>query len=167
MQTTNRGSNFGLGVSVFVTILFAVMSFSCAAGASVKTASFGDIRDREWILAEVKGASPVVLDRQKLEVSGLGDAYTIKFDAELVSGRGAPNLYRGPYTLGEEGRALTIGSVAGTLMAAVNEPEELKESEYYAYLGGVNSWDLKKDRLELYSKDRSGTEAVLVFNPRF
>ncbi|MDR2617437.1 MAG: META domain-containing protein [Treponema sp.] len=165
MQNTNRSSNFGLGVSVLVVLLFAVTVFSCAGGAPAGAVSFGDIRGREWILAEVKGASPVVLDRQKLGAGGLGDVYTIKFDAELVSGKGAPNLYRGPYTLGE-GRALTIGSVAGTLMAAINEPEDLKESEYYAYLGGVSRWDLKKDRLELYSKDRSGAEAVLVFDPR-
>jgi heat shock protein HslJ len=165
MQNINYRGNFKSGLSVIAAILFAVTVFSCVGGASVKAASFGDVQGREWILAEVKGVSPVVLDRGKLEAGGFGDAYTIRFDAELVSGKGAPNLYRGPYSLGE-GRALTIGNIAGTLMAAVNEPEGLKEFEYYAYLGSVSRWDLKKDRLELYSKDRSGVEAVLIFNPR-
>jgi heat shock protein HslJ len=166
MQNTNHDAYYKLGCGgVLFAVLLAAAVCSCAGGAPARAASFGGIQGKEWILAEVKGPSPVTLDRQELEAGGLGDVYTIKFDAGMASGRGAPNRYRGPYTLGN-GRALTIGSLAGTLMAAVNEPESLKESEYYAYLDSVSSWDLKNGRLELYSKDQSGAEAVLVFDAK-
>jgi heat shock protein HslJ len=152
-----------------------IMTLSCKSGGSVKewatTGNDGgvvflkDIQGKEWILDEVKSVSGTVrMDRQKLEADGIGGVYTITFDAEQVSGMGAPNRFHGPYTR-SEGKTLSFGKMASTLMAAIKDPEGLKEYEYYAYLDSVSRWDLKDGKLELHTKDRSNAEAVLIFSP--
>jgi heat shock protein HslJ len=153
-----------------VLVFAALALLSCAGGASAKDggAVFADIQGREWVLAEVRSASGgesgvIRLDRQKLAASGFEGVYTIKFDAGQVSGMGAPNRYLGPYTLGE-GRMLSIGNVAGTLMAPFKEPEDLKEHEYFALLGNVSRWDLREDRLELFTADSDGRDLTLIFD---
>ena len=168
-------NNLALKGGACLVVLFflgmSVMVLSCRSGASTKaketeTVFLRDIQGKEWILDEVKTASgTIVMDRKKLETDGMGGVYTITFDTEQVSGMGAPNRFRGPYTRGE-GQTLSFGKMAGTLMAAFKEPDGLKEHEYYAYLDAVSRWDLRGDKLELYTKDSSGTEAVLIFSSR-
>jgi heat shock protein HslJ len=152
--------------NIAVFLALAVLAFSsCAGGASVKDGgmAFADIEGKEWTLVELKnGAESVSMDRQKFAADGFEGVYTITFDAGRVRGMGAPNRYLGPYTLGE-GKTITIGNVAGTLMAPLKEPEELKEHEYFALLGKVSRWDIRENRLELFTIDADGNNAVLIF----
>jgi hypothetical protein len=67
-----------------------------------------------------------------------------------------------PYTEGED-QGLTLGPVAGTQMAALKEPEALKENEYFAYLNRVSRWSFNGDKLELKTTDEQGRETALVF----
>jgi heat shock protein HslJ len=127
--------------------------------------SFSDVEGKEWILSEVKSAGKsVIMDRAKLQASNMGGVYTITFNGEQVNGMGAPNRYLGPYTVGSN-RALSIGNVASTMMMGLFQPDGLAENEFVAYLSKVTRWDFRDGKLELYSSNSDGTEAVLIFAP--
>jgi heat shock protein HslJ len=154
-------------IGLLVLLLVAMLA-SCAGGAKTKDggAVFSDVQGKEWILTELKSAAGTIrLDRQQLEASGFRGAYTLTFEADRLSGMGAPNRYFGPYTAGEA-RALTVGNIASTLMMGINEPQGLSEHEYFAFLGRVTRWDIRGKALELYTSDDSGAERVLVYNSR-
>jgi heat shock protein HslJ len=130
--------------------------------ACTSAPKFDEIRDKDWKLAEVRAGGSVIFERGMLAEDFKG-AFTLRFDAERVSGAGAPNRYFAPYTLAEK-QAIAIKPVAGTLMAALAEPEQLKEREFFAYLENANKWNLVKGNLELRSTSEDGAEAVLVFS---
>jgi heat shock protein HslJ len=120
-----------------------------------------------WYLMEIRdgnGNMLLSLNRSQLEAEGNGDVYSLRFDQEnRVSGKAAPNTYRGPCTW--SGRsALTFGAMASTMMASIKaQPAGLEEYAYYEYLKKVNGWGLTiEGRLELYCADQSG-QAILVF----
>ena len=92
----------------------------------------------------------------------MGNAFTISFQDGRVSGMGAPNRYFGPFTT-EPGNVLNIGDLASTLMAAIFEPEDLREQEFFAYLGRATHWDLGEETLEIYSSSQDGTVLILSF----
>jgi len=140
-------------------------AISCASDESSGRQAHGDFTDiqgKEWVLFEIRrGAETIRLDREALETFGFNGVYTITFEDGRVSGAGAPNRFFGPFTEGESG-ALSIGLLGHTLMAALFEPDDLREHEYFAYLSGVTRWYLHDGRLELFTS-RDGIEAVLVF----
>ena len=142
-------------------LLILPVFFSCAGGGKSKNVNIGDIQGRDWILEEIKtGATVVRINRAQPGITE--ETFSIRFDTERISGMAAPNRYFGPYTAGDN-NALAIGTVAGTLMASIFEPEELKEYEYYAYLGRVTSWEINAGKLELHTSNESGIQVVLVF----
>ncbi|MDR1904730.1 MAG: META domain-containing protein [Treponema sp.] len=152
-----------------IPVLVAGIISACAGGAaprddltSPNRADITDIRGPEWQLVEFKTASEHVLfDRNKLESEGFGDIFTLRFNSGELEGKAAPNRYAGPYQLGD-GQALTIGNVAGGSQG-VFEPVKIKEIEYFGYLGKVRRWAFNQGRLELYSADAGGGEAVLTY----
>ena len=112
------------------------------------------------MLTEIIRTGQIVnIDRQAI---GMGGVFTISFQDDRVSGMGAPNRFIGPFT-SNSGNVLSIGELASTLMAAIFEPEALKEHEYFAYLSQVSRWDLRQSTLELYSTNPDGIVVVLVF----
>ena len=155
-------------------LLLVLLLPSCAGGAAPagepvpagepapqNKASFDDVLGRDWVLDEVKiGNSAVRIDRTK---PGAANVYTLRFEAERLGGVGAPNRYFGPYTLGDD-NALSIGTVASTLMAALFENEDLREHDYYGYLNKAYRWDLQNGKLELYTRSETGTEVVLIYH---
>ena len=144
-------------VAAIVLSAIAFPSNIGAAPARDAGITFKDVEEKEWVLLEVKSAaSAVSID------TDMGEVYTISFGENRLSGMGAPNRYNGPYTAGAN-RSLSIGSIASTMMAAFREPDGLTESEYFNYLSNVTRWDLNEGKLELYSSNSDGTEAVLVF----
>jgi len=156
------------GALFCAVLLFA----SCAGGASTggasfmeSSADFKDVKGKEWMLLEIKSQGKTVsIDRKKLEAGDMGGAFSINFDVSMVSGMGAPNRYNGPYTVGDN-NALNIGTLASTKMFAFNEPEELKEDEFFAYLSKASRWNLSSGKLEIYSANSAGAEIVLIFGP--
>ena len=119
---------------------------------------FDDVMDKDWFLTERRtGSETIAIDRDRLATDGFAEPFSLRFDAELVSGAGAPNSYRAPYTLGDN-QGISIGLIAGTLMAPIFEPDGLKEHEYFALLQDVTRWNLAEGKLELYTG-----ETVLVF----
>ena len=120
--------------------------------------TFDTVTGRNWFLVEVrKDPLPIILDRSKLAADGFGEAFTLRFDEERISGAGAPNRYIAPYTLSGS-QAITFGMIAATLMAAIFEPDEFKEHEYFTLLQNVSRWNITGENLELFSG-----ETVLVF----
>jgi heat shock protein HslJ len=160
MKTPVRGGAYwALVIAGFVLV-------ACAGGARAKQGAprFDEVRGKDWKLVEIRTGSVVVpLNRQRLEADAMGDVYTLRFDADRISGKGAPNRYFGPYELGD-GDRLILSGIARTLMMGINQPEELKESEYFDYLDRITRWGIGSDRLELFTETPEGQEAVLVFS---
>jgi heat shock protein HslJ len=95
--------------------------------------------------------------RKELESIGMGEAFTLTFNADRVSGEAAPNRYFGPYNAAGDG-TLKLGPLASTLMAALKQPPDLTESAYMSYLNAASKWRLIGNVLEITSGD-----AVLTF----
>jgi heat shock protein HslJ len=144
-----------------LTALFAIIIFMQTACANAP--EFSEVRDKNWKLLEVRAGKDVIFQRSMLTQENLKDIYTLRFDAERVSGAGCPNRYFAPYTLAEK-QAINIQSIASTLMLALSEPEQLKEREFFSYLEKADQWNLVKGNLELRSVNDKGVTVFLVFN---
>ena len=139
-------------------------SKSRSSSAVADSTDFADVVGMDWRLVQIRRASGrIEINRDKLTAEGFGEIFTLRFGDTLVSGTGAPNTYRGPYTLSGN-QAVSMGPMASTQMAAFREPEELKEHDFYGYLHDVYRWNLANGNLELNTR-ANGTEAVLVFAP--
>ncbi|MCL1931852.1 MAG: META domain-containing protein [Treponema sp.] len=141
-------------------LIMAAMPFACTS-----TPKFSDVLDKDWKLIAVQGGSEnITFDRGKLVEEDFADIFTLRFDQERVNGTGAPNQYFAPYSLSDK-QGISIKAVAQTQMAPLREPEYLKEQDFFAYLQNTGKWNLVKGNLELYSTDKDGAAAVLVFTP--
>ena len=151
-------------LGILIIPIAIIASYTGGTSTRNSEAVFDDVEGKEWHLSEVKSAlTTITLDRKSTNAYDLSGIYSITFAEGRVSGMGAPNRYFGPYTLGEN-KALTMGAIGSTRMAAFGEPDTLKEHEYFHYLWNVTRWDLRNGKLELYSTDENGIEAILVFD---
>ncbi|MCL2412380.1 MAG: META domain-containing protein [Treponema sp.] len=154
----------------FAIVAIAILAVGCANRAPSLTAitveDFSDILGREWRLLEVHVndtfGRTILFDRNTLMQEGDGDIFTMKFDEEMVSGTAAPNLYSGPFTLGE-GNSLSIGMMRSTLMATLFEPERLPEHEFFGYMTNVHEWQFVDGRLVLLSKTEDDRDVEMIF----
>lgn len=129
----------------------------------IETVKFSNVSDKDWKLIEVYiNGSITRYDRSSLSGSGFTDLFTLRFDAEFIGGRGAPNRYNAPYTAGED-RAITIELVRANQMAMIEEPLTLREYDYFRYLQGAYSWDITDEKLEINSS-YNNNEIRLVFS---
>jgi heat shock protein HslJ len=134
--------------------------------AALELPGFDEVMDREWVLSQIQtSAGPTEFSREALEAQDMGDYYTLRFDAERLSGKGAPNRYTAPYQRGESA-AISIQAIAGTLMASFREPPGLGEREYFGYLERVSRWGLQNNVLNLYTSNPAGESLVLVYRLR-
>ena len=139
-------------------VLVLMTVISCSSGPK-----FSDVIGKEWQLVEVKAESQsITFNRDNLNAEGFGNIFTLNFDAERLSGVGAPNRYTAPYKVAKD-QAISVSLVAGTLMAAIREPEKLKEHDYFNYMQNAYKWNFSNGRLELYTKNADGKEAVLIY----
>jgi heat shock protein HslJ len=144
-------------------LILVVFLTLCAA--SCKSApNFADVSGKEWKLIEVQVKNKNIgFDRSALAAEGFGDIFTLKFDTERISGAGAPNRYFAPYTL-DKNQAISIKTIAGTLMAPLRQPEKLKEHDYFMYLENSYKWDLAGGKLELLTKAEDSSETKMIFS---
>jgi heat shock protein HslJ len=158
---------------VFKVLVFGAGLFASCAGkpgvvdeqivtnapeAGVNPADFSEVLGKTWELIEVKSDSGVVI----IERQDMQDMYTARFAEGRLSGKGAPNLYNGSYTQGNS-HDIFFGHIVSTKMAMLQEPESLKEHEYFSYLAKTTSWEASGGQLILFASHESG-EVVLVFN---
>jgi len=147
---------------VQLAVLFAIILFAQISCTSV--AQFSNVSNKDWKLMEVRaGNDNIIFKRDMLAQESPKDVFTLRFDAERVSGVGCPNRYYAPYTLAEK-HAIDIKPIAGTLMANLFEPEQLKEREFFKYLEKADKWNIVNKNLELRLTNNDGAEVVLVFS---
>jgi heat shock protein HslJ len=145
----------------FITVF---MMAACAGSSPVQDESpgFSGVLGKNWQLIEIRTeAGGISLDRAAMEADGIGEAFTLMFEAERVGGMALPNRYFGPYT--RKGPDIKFDRIASTLMASFKELDVLKEREYFDYLDRVQSWARDRGSLELHSATPDGQRAVLVF----
>jgi heat shock protein HslJ len=146
--------------NLMVSLLIAVSVISCASNP--KASEVSDFKDKDWKLVEVwLDGKNVNFNRKELDDRKVGEFFTLKLDAETLSGTGAPNRYSAPYSL--DGKKIKTMPVRATLMAALWEPEQLKEHDYFLYIQNISEWAIVGDRLELTSKTKDGHPVKLVF----
>ena len=135
--------------------------FSYANGNRVSgNVTFSDVQDKIWSLAEVKNGSAVIsIDRTKASKS----IYTVKFQMGRLIGTGADNSCFSSYTPGED-KALSIGKIVSSRMAALFEMRTFTEREYFICLEKVDRWDLREGKLELHTYDKYGVRVILIFS---
>jgi heat shock protein HslJ len=154
---------------IFLLIAVVVLIVSCTSTTASSISSFSSITGKEWKLIEVQidniSFNRIALyDRNDLKKNNVGNIYTMVFDAEMVSGTGAPNKYSAPYTL-EEDDSLKILVIRSTLMAPIVQPEKLQEHDFYLYMQNVEKWSTDNNKLILHSKTESGSSVRLIFIP--
>jgi heat shock protein HslJ len=125
-----------------------------------------ELTEKVWQLTEVRiNGANIGFNRDDLTRIGLaaGEGFSLSFDAETVSGMGAPNRYIASYTRTDS--QIFISSIAATEMAPLSGLDKLREQDYFNYLQNTGSWNFVKNNLELYSKTADGKEVILTFNP--
>ena len=163
-------------ILTFCTVLFflTILLPSALHGAPAHEggAAFREnVGEREWVLSELRsGGRTTSINRSGAGSQGF---FTISFREDRgtfgsrgqVRGLGAPNQYFGAYTAGAN-KTLNIGSIARTIVPP-REGGNLGESDFFNYLlPRVTRWEFYGGKLELYSSNRNGSEAVLIFTPR-
>jgi len=124
---------------------------------------FSDVTGKEWKLVDIYLVnSRINFDREELTQKGFTDIFTLKFEGEMVSGKGEPNRYSAPYTTGDN-RNISIMPMRSTLMASILPNEKLNEYEFFLYLQNVYEWKLIDKNLELFSKTADGGDVRLVW----
>jgi hypothetical protein len=149
------------GTILSTALLLVSAIFSYANGSSEQGTTFDKIRNKDWNLEEVKNRSAaVIIDRTKAQ----REIYSVRFEDDLIRGRGAANVYFAPYSA-EEDYSISIGIIAGTRMAPIYEMGNFREYEYFRYLERAYRWEFHDWRLKLSTYDESGNEATLEFIP--
>jgi heat shock protein HslJ len=151
-------------------LLMVAALFSCATVTDAQ--NLAQVADSgEWALAAISGGGKAVsIDRAQL--GEFSDAFTLRIaktgdgheDRYIFSGRAAPNRFTMPVKVEENGE-LTVSPPAATLMAALREPDVLKEKEYLQYLASTRSVTLSGERLVLDTADEDGQKVSLTFAP--
>ena len=145
-----------------ITMLLVPVIFSFADDISTAdNVPFSRIQRIDWNLTEVKtGSAVIIIDRTKAQT----ETYSIRFQEDLIRGRGAANIYSAPYTAGEN-NSLSIQGIAGTYMVPLFEMENFSEREYFRYLERAYRWEFHDWKLKLYTYDENKEEAILEFIP--
>ena len=150
---------------IFTKLAMLLVLALVITGSCVSTpGDFSEARGKEWLLVEVKTQPQnITFNRKTLKSDGYGNIFSLTFDGERLSGVAAPNRYTAPYTL-EDNHGIKVNIIAGTMMAALHEPEKLREHIYYTYLQNAYRWRISNNLLELSTKNADGVDAVLIFS---
>ncbi|MCL2887765.1 MAG: copper resistance protein NlpE N-terminal domain-containing protein [Elusimicrobia bacterium] len=128
-----------------------------------KTQDFNFVQGKVWQLSQVQNAAgQITFDSSKLNKEFFNDIYTIQFDNGRASGKGSPNRYNAPYTLGG-GNNMTFQPAAATLMLGIREPEGLNEHGFFQLLSKVYGWDIIKNQLVLYTVNDNNEKQIMIF----
>jgi heat shock protein HslJ len=135
------------------------------SGAAQPSVPGNELTGKTWKLTEVHindvNAGFNRSDLPKIGLAAVG-SFTLIFDAETISGVGAPNRYIAPYT--RSGIQISISSIASTKVPPLSGLDKINEQAYFIYLKNANIWNLvNHNRLELSSKTADGKNVLLVF----
>ena len=127
-------------------VVLLLMAFPAAAAEAGAATS---IEGTVWRLTDLRGLDPIVL-------RGIPRPVTATFSAGRVSGFSGCNQFFGPYAI--DGDRVTIGAVAGSMMACEG-PSTKVENAVHAALAGSFRYVLAERRLTL----NAGAEPVMAF----
>ena len=144
---------------IFPLLLVAALASACSTAPNIT-----DVTGKEWKLIEVYvDGRDTLFRRTGLPVGLAEEFFTLKIDLQNISGRGAPNLYSAPYTLGDR-QAISVRPARATLMASFYENEYLKEHDFFTYVQNANEWKLVNKNLEFSSRTQDNKGVRLVFS---
>jgi heat shock protein HslJ len=151
---------------LFLVVITAVLLAGCRGAPSAggtTGADFSGVIGKVWKLTELWIDGKITgFDRHAIIRAGFpADVFSLNVNEEFFSGAGAPNRYSAPYT--RDNYAITISQVRATLMAALRDPDKLKEHDFFVYLQNITTWSLSGHKLTLVSKNAGGAEVRLVF----
>jgi heat shock protein HslJ len=129
-----RGSHRIVAVVVVGMLVLAACGENGSGGS-------GTLEGVDWELSSLAGATGSSADAPPI---------TARFEGGTLSGNGGCNQYHASYTL--DAGDLTIGPVAGTRMAC-EEPTNARETEYFAALEKVASYQADDTSLTLLDGD--------------
>ncbi|MCL2214310.1 MAG: META domain-containing protein [Treponema sp.] len=131
-------------------------------GGNTEPVNNKSIFDTDWVLTDVY-INGVNTQFGRTSRINLDNYFTLYLDAQNISGYGAPNRYSAPYTIGEN-QTISILPMRSTMMAALFEPENLKEHDFFNYVQKSTAWQVVNEKLEFYSKTDDGRDVRLVFS---
>jgi heat shock protein HslJ len=93
------------------------------------------------------------------------DIYTIRFEANRLTGIGAPNTYFASYSVGEYSD-LSIWGVGSTRVSPIFQEKAFSENEYFKCLKSAATWYRLEEKLVLYTypEDDYDNPLILVFS---
>ena len=149
---------------IFIMIAFIVVSAAGCKSAPPPPHPFTEVMDAEWKLIEVRtgGDADIKFDRDTLVSEGFPDIFTLTFEIETFSGKGAPNTYSAPFAVGDN-FDISVQPVNTTQMAVLTQPEKLIEHDFLVYIQNMYGWKLADEKLELTTKGESGGEIKMIF----
>lgn len=121
---------------------------------SAGTLSVADLEGLEWHLEEMGAATDF----------GEGAPITMVFDTGRVAGHSGCNRYMGAAEAGGMPGEISLGQLAGTMMACPDPLMQL-ERTYLGALGQVTRFGFKAGRLVLTSINEAGEVGNLVYSP--
>ena len=132
----------------------AITSFSDASGKDLKLV--------EVQIDSVPFSRKIIYSREELVRERIGDIFTLRFNADSIGGKGAPNQYSAPYT--RNNQALEIKTVSSSLMAPIIQPEKIQEQAYFQLLQNAYEWKTENGKMVLLTKTEDGSPARLIFS---
>ncbi|GMO39404.1 MAG: hypothetical protein Ta2F_15810 [Termitinemataceae bacterium] len=137
---------------------------SANGAASTGTTSTDSIKNRTWLLSQIKvGEGDITLNRTQMASNNKGDYYILQFTSEGISGIAAPNRYFAPFAT-SEGNFFKLQPIVGTMMANNMNIGGLAENEYYWYLQRAVRWQLSGNSLQLFVQDpQKPDEIIMIF----
>ena len=147
--------------NLLIVFLLAIFMMGCLSMG--ETQNFAEVIGKEWRLTEVYINGADTQFRRAGLPNDPRNLFTVSFDGQNISGTGAPNIFSGPCTLGEN-QTINIGNMRSTLMASIFEPANLSEHNYYTYLRNASTWKIVGSNLEIQSKTDDGRDVRLVFS---
>jgi len=154
-----------LSVLLLTVFVLAIVITSC--NSPPPATGWEAVAGKEWRLIEVNISDQfnrhVLFSRKELTDDNHRNVFTITFAGDNnLAGVAAPNRYNAPFSLGEA-QSISIMPARATQMAAIFQPERLREHDYFTFLHNVYKWDLKDGKLVLNSKAEDERDVAMIF----
>ena len=147
----------------FIFIMIAVIAIS-VTGCKSSPPPSAEVKEVEWKLVEVRrgGDHDIKFDRNTLASEGFPDIFTMTFNNEKFSGKGALNTYTAAAAVGDK-YDISVKPVNATQTADLTNPEKLREHDFSVYVQNMYKWKIVDEKLEIATKDENGKDVTLVF----
>jgi len=148
-------------VMLIAILLFFSMAFSVAFGfMNLNNSYLLKFQGKNWYLFEVIIGTNVIRINRDDKPSMI---YTIMFNSERFTGIGAYSRYFGPYSAKKD-HSIFFRKLTSTRLGAKYETDIFNESDYFKYIENADRWEMRADKLDIYSSNDDGVQVILVYN---